>query len=68
MKYRFKVENRLRKAWFYRERAITMRGLAARERDQSLKKAMLALADDYEGYYKNFADGSARSEVIRPEN
>ena len=58
------AERLLLKAKLYRERAITMRILAARERDQSLRQAMLALADEYEGYYKKWSDGSTRSEVI----
>ena len=68
METKQRLERLLLKAKLYRERAITMRILAARERDQSLKQSMLALADEYEGYYKKWADGSPRSEGILFKN
>ena len=64
MERRLKTENRLRKARLYQDRAQTVRSLAAREKDPSLRIAMVKLAEDYEEYYKDLLTGGPRSERI----
>src|SRR5690348_794258 len=67
MEERTRLENRLRKVRLYRERAVRMRDLATREKDQALKHALLALAEEYDAFCEKVVGGAAPSMPSIPE-
>ena len=56
MENRPKIENRLRMARVYQDRSLRIRDLVTRERDQTLRMAMLKLADEYDKRCESLMD------------
>ena len=65
---RTRRENRLRKVRLYRERALRMRDLATREKDQALKNALLALAKEYDEFCEKVVGGAAPTDAFNARN
>ena len=64
MENRPKTEKRLRMARVYQERAVRMRDLVTRERDQYLRAAMLKLAEEYDDRCKSLMDHIERTQAF----